>query len=210
MRFRWAIWGIALLVGVGAGVVVLLVRSPSPKASTALISGPASTWKTGARKAPAFSLTDQNGKPVSVAAFRGRPLVITFLDPLCRNYCPIEAARLQSVVRSLPAASKPTILAVSVNVHGNAHHYLVQDIQKWGMGSEFHWGIGTPATLSAIWRRYDISVLDDTKTIAGVVVDNIVHTEAAYIVDANGYERALYLWPFTAADVKTTLTGLQS
>jgi len=41
-------------------------------------------------------------------------------------------------------------------------------------------------------------------------VHNIAHTEAAYIVDANGYERALYLWPFTAADVKATLLGLGS
>jgi cytochrome oxidase Cu insertion factor (SCO1/SenC/PrrC family) len=208
MRFRWAIWSIALLVGVGAGVGVLLVHSSSPKASTAMISGPASAWKAGARKAPAFELTDQNGKPVSPAAFRGRPLVVTFLDPLCRNYCPIEAARLQSVVQSLPPASRPAVVAVSVNVFGNAHRYLVQDVHKWGMGSEFHWGIGTPATLGAVWHRYGIAVLDQKKTIAGVVVHNIVHTEAAYVVDANGYERALYIWPFTAADVKAALTSL--
>lgn len=209
-RFRWAIWAIALLVGIGAGVGLLLVSSSSPKASTALVSGPASAWKAGVRKAPAFDLTDQRGKPVSNAAFRGRPLVVTFLDPLCRNYCPIEAARLQSVVQSLPPASRPTIVAVSVNVFGNAHRYLVQDVRRWGMGSEFHWGIGTPAALGAVWRRYDIGVLDQRRTIAGVVVHNIVHTEAAYVVDANGYERALYLWPFTAADVKATLAALPS
>jgi len=39
-------------------------------------------------------------------------------------------------------------------------------------------------------------------------VHNIVHTEAAYVIDADGYERALFLWPFTAADVKATLTDL--
>jgi cytochrome oxidase Cu insertion factor (SCO1/SenC/PrrC family) len=186
------------------------MRSSGTKASAAEITGPAATWSAAVRKAPAFELTDQNGTPVSPAAFRGRPLVITFLDPLCRNYCPIEAARLQSVVQSLPSAARPTILAVSVNVYGNAHRYLVQDIHKWGMGSEFHWGIGAPATLGAIWHRYAISVLDEKKTIAGIVVHDIVHTEAAYIVDAHGYERALYLWPFTAAAVKATLTGLRS
>lgn len=175
-----------------------------------MISGPASTWKTGTRKAPAFDLTDQNGKPVSLTAFHGRPLVVTFLDPLCRNYCPIEAARLGDVVRSLPAAQRPTIVAVSVNVYGDAHRYLMQDIRKWNVGPTFHWGIGTPATLAAIWHRYEIGVLDQRKKIAGVVVHNIVHTEAAYVVDASGYERALYLWPFTAADVKASLSGLRS
>ena len=61
-----------------------------------------------------------------------------------------------------------------------------------------------------MWKHYDIGVLDEKKTIAGVVVHNIVHTEAAYVVDANGYERALFLWPFTAADIRTALTQLSS
>jgi len=172
--------------------------------------GPASTWAAGTRRAPAFHLTDQNGKAVSLAAYHGRTLVITFLDPLCRNYCPVEAARLGDVVRSIPPASRPAIVAVSVNVFGNAHRYLMEDIRKWGVGSDFRWGIGTPAQLASVWKRYDIGVLDQAKTIAGVTVHNIVHTEAAYIVDGNGDERALFLWPFTAADVKTTLAGLSS
>lgn len=162
------------------------------------------------RKAPAFALLDQNRKPISLAALHGRTVVITFLDPLCRNYCPVEAARLGDVVRSLPTAERPAIVAVSVNVFGNAHRYLEQDLRKWDVGPTFRWAIGTPAQLAKVWRRYDIGVLDQKKTIAGVVVHNIVHTEAAYVVDASGYERALFLWPFTAADMKTALTELES
>ena len=205
---RWAIWGTAALVGLGAGIALFVFRSSSPAASTSMMGGPATTWPAGKQKAPAFSLLDQRGKAVSLSAYRGRPVVVTFLDPLCRNYCPTEASRLNDVVRSLPPGSRPAIVAVSVNVFGNAHHYLVQDIHKWRMGGEFRWGIGTPSQLASVWKRYDIGVLDQAKTIAGVEVHNIVHTEAAYVVDANGYERALYLWPFTAADVKATLAAL--
>src|SRR5437868_5017553 len=122
-----------------------------------------------------------------------------------RNYCPVEASRLNDVVRSLPPGSRPAIVAVSVNVFGNARRYLLQDIHKWKLGGEFRWGVGTPSQLGAVWKRYDIGVLDQSKKIAGVEVHNIVHTEAAYIVDAHGYERALYLWPFTAADVLKVL-----
>ena len=202
MAMRWALVGIVALVGLTAGC------SSTKRTSMTIIGGPATTWAAGDHKAPLFTLRDQNGKTVSLASYRGRPVVITFLDPLCRNYCPIEATRLENVVRSLPAAARPNMIAVSVNVFGNARRYLVQDIHKWRLGHEWRWAVGTPAQLGTVWKRYDIGVLDQSKTIAGVVVHNIVHTEAAYVVDASGYQRALFLWPFTAADVKTTLTGL--
>lgn len=202
MRFRWAVWGLAVVLLAGCG------SASASHSGGAPIGGPASQWSSGARKAPAFALKDQNGKPVSLATLHGRTVVLTFLDPLCRNYCPIEAARLGDVVRSLPASARPTIVAVSVNVFGNAHRYLVQDIRKWNVGPEFRWAVGAPSELARVWKRYDIGVLDQKKTIAGVVVHNIVHTEAAYVVDGNGYERALFLWPFTAADMKASLTGL--
>lgn len=202
VRMRGAILGVAVLLLAGCG------SSPATQSGGAIIGGPATKWASGAKRAPDFSLKDQNGKPVSLAAYHGRTVVVTFLDPLCRNYCPIEAARLGDVVRSLPPAARPAIVSVSVNVFGNARRYLLQDIQKWKVGSEFRWAVGTPSRLASVWKRYDIGVLDEPKTIAGVEVHNIVHTEAAYIVDAQGYERALYLWPFTAADVKSTLTAL--
>jgi cytochrome oxidase Cu insertion factor (SCO1/SenC/PrrC family) len=208
MRMRWLIWGVAALVGIGAGAGLVALRSPS-KSATSITSGPATSWPAGVRRAPVFRLTDQNGAPVSLAAFRGRPAIVTFIDPLCRNYCPIEASRLESVVRSLPAASRPAIIAVSVNVNGNARGFLLQDIHKWRLGPSWRWGVGTPSALASVWRTYGIGVDVTRKTIAGVTVDEVTHTEAAYIVDASGFERALYLWPFTAADVKSTLAQLQ-
>ena len=209
-RLRWAIWGTVAAIGIAAGGGLLALRSTSHVGSSVVIGGPATTWAAGARPAPPIRLTDQNGRPVSLTAFRGRTVIVTFLDPLCRNYCPIEASRLNDVVRSLPAASRPVILAVSVNLYGNARRYLVQDMSKWKAGPEWRWGVGTGAQLGSVWRRYDIAVLVTTKKLAGVTVHNVVHTEAAYIIDGKGDERALYVWPFTAADVKTTLTGLRS
>jgi cytochrome oxidase Cu insertion factor (SCO1/SenC/PrrC family) len=208
MRMRWAIWSGAALLGIGAGAGLVALRW-SGNGSTTVTSGPATTWAAGVRRAPAFRLADQNGAPVSLAGYRGRPVIVTFIDPLCRNYCPIEASRLDTVVRSLPAASRPVVVAVSVNVEGNAHRYLVQDIRKWRLGSTWRWGVGRPATLASVWRKYGIGVLVTRKKIAGVAVDEVTHTEAAYVVDPKGFERALYLWPFTAADLRSTLLRLR-
>jgi hypothetical protein len=37
-------------------------------------------------------LRDQNSRPVSLAGYRGRPVTVTFIDPLCRNLCPLSAS----------------------------------------------------------------------------------------------------------------------
>src|SRR5581483_11347048 len=154
---------------------------------------------------PDFRLVDQSGRPVSVSAYRGRPLIVTFIDPLCRNFCPLEAKQLNALVRTLPAAQRPAIVAVSVNVYGNARANLVQDVAKWRLVPEWRWAVGNPRQLGRVWRQYQIAVLATTKKIAGVTVHEITHTEGAYVVDPKGYERALFLWPFRATDVSAVL-----
>ena len=45
--------------------------------------------------APGFSLTDQNGQPVSLASLRGKVVLMTFLDPVCTTDCPIIGAEMK-------------------------------------------------------------------------------------------------------------------
>jgi hypothetical protein len=47
-----------------------------------------------------------------------------------------------------------------------------------------------------------------TKKVAGVTLHDVAHTEAAYLVDAKGYERAVFLWPYSADAVTRTLRAL--
>jgi len=195
------------LVGIGVGASIVAFRSPAPTRAVAgePIGGPAATWAAGARRAPAFRLVDQNGRSVSVAALKGRPVIVTFIDPLCRNFCPLEAQRLDTALKSLPAAARPAVVAVSVNVYGNGRANLEQDFRKWQLMPEWRWGVGTQSQLARVWKSYGVGVLVTTKKIAGVTVHEITHTEAAYLVDRSGHERALFMWPFTAADVQRSL-----
>jgi cytochrome oxidase Cu insertion factor (SCO1/SenC/PrrC family) len=206
-HLRRAFWGLVVVVGIGSAAALLALRAPS-QAAESEIAGPGATWPAGARPAPAFRLTDQDGRPVSVARFRGRPVVVTFIDPLCRNFCPLEARRLNRVVRSLPSAARPAIVAVSVNVAGNARRHLLEDGRKWQLGPEWRWAVGRQAQLASVWRRYHIGVLVEKRTVAGVAVRDVAHTEAAYVVDAQGYERALFVWPYRAEDVARTIRSL--
>jgi cytochrome oxidase Cu insertion factor (SCO1/SenC/PrrC family) len=162
----------------------------------------------GEKLAPGFSLRSENGGPISLRQFRGRPVIVTFIDPLCRNLCPLEAKVLGRVVAQLPAAQRPAILAVSTNRWADARKNLLLDRTKWNLPSDWHWAVGSPAALARVWKAYAIGVSVATKTIADIKVRRITHTEAAYLVDAGGYQRALYIYPFRVSDVERTLRSL--
>jgi protein SCO1 len=199
-----------VLAGAVAIVAFLLARTndSAPASVSALSDKPGATWPAGKRPAPDFRLTDQDGKGVSISGFRGRPVIVTFIDPLCRAYCPLEGRRLNRVIQRFPAATRPVIVAVSVNVDGNARSNLRTVVQKWKLVPQWRWAVGSEAQLAPVWKRYDIGVLVEKKTVAGVTVRDVAHTEAAYVVDAQGYERAVFLWPYTADAVEQVLRGL--
>jgi protein SCO1 len=41
------------------------------------------------RPAPGFTLTDQDGRTLSLASLRGKAVVLEFMDPHCTDICPI-------------------------------------------------------------------------------------------------------------------------
>jgi cytochrome oxidase Cu insertion factor (SCO1/SenC/PrrC family) len=203
------LWVVVLLLAALAAALYFALRPSHQSATSAPSSaGPAATWAAGARPAPAFNLLDERSDPISLAALRGRPVIVTFIDPLCRDYCPIEAQRLNAVASAFQQVSKPAIVAVSVNVYGNARANLLLDERKWKLTPEWRWAVGRLAILARVWNDYHVQVLATSKKVAGVTVHRIGHTEAAYVIDANGFERALFLWPYRAQDVVQTLRGL--
>jgi cytochrome oxidase Cu insertion factor (SCO1/SenC/PrrC family) len=158
--------------------------------------------------APTFQLHDQNGRPVSLAAYRGRPVIVTFIDPLCRNLCPLAAHVLNEMDRQLPASRRIPIVAVSVDIYADSRADLLQDYSRWALVPQWHWAVGTPRQLAAVWNDYGIGVIVQTKHIAGTTVHFISHYEVAYVVDGTGYLRALYLWPYYPSQVERELAAI--
>lgn len=222
-RSRWTWPGIALLGLLAFAVPILLLvavrhRGPAgsppsadaalPPAAASAAAPPPVQWPPATRAAPDFALRDQSGHAVSVSRFRGRPVLITFVDPLCRNLCPLEAHVLNAAVAALPPARRPAILAVSVDVYADAPRYLRQDVRRWSLVPEWHWAVGSPAALGAVWRRYRVGVSVATRRIGSTSVREITHGELAYVLDPRGDERALFVWPFRPQDVVRELRRL--
>lgn len=211
----FAIPGAACLLGL-AIVLPLALRNARRSAYTApsaVVGSPNETapvkWREGARAAPYFTLTDQQGRPVSIADYRGRPVIVTFIDPLCRELCPLAAQVLSRAERQMPASEQPEVIAVSVNIYGNAPANLVQDFSKWHLTPQWRWAVGAPRQLASVWKHYDAEVDVTTKHIAGTTVHYLAHSEMAYVIDRNGYERALLLWPYTADQVENSVKNVQ-
>jgi cytochrome oxidase Cu insertion factor (SCO1/SenC/PrrC family) len=213
---NWGLPRVAALFAVAVAVPILAVgllrhgsSAPSKTAAHAVTQETPFTWSEGQRQAPDFTLTEQNGRPISPAAYRGRPVIVTFIDPLCRNLCPLEAKVLNEVDERLPVAQRPQIIAVSVDVYADTHADLMQDFGRWSLVPQWHWAVGNPSQLQAVWKRYYAEVEVQTKHIAGTTVHYVTHSEMAYLLDGKGYERALFSWPFSAKAVRKTLARLE-
>jgi cytochrome oxidase Cu insertion factor (SCO1/SenC/PrrC family) len=206
-RLRWILWGAAGLL-VAAVLAVLLVKAFVPSGSSGS-SDVTATWPAGARPAPAFALRDEHGNQLTLESLRGRPAIVTFIDPLCRDFCPREATVLSEAAAAL-GKDAPAIVSVSVNPWADTPANFRADAAHWRLAPGWRWGVGSYGKLADVWKRYAVAVQVTDKKIAGVKVRNIVHTGAAYLIDAKGNERALFLYPFTTDQVVSATKDMLS
>jgi protein SCO1 len=209
---RWVMGGAAAFC-VAAGVPLLLLGGLRARAGSGVVGSSAgeapAIFPEGLRVAPNFRLLDQDGHGVSPAAFRGRPVIVTFIDPLCRHLCPLAGRMLSNAARALPAAQRPEIIAVSVDTYADTRYDLHEDFSRWDLVPQWQWAVGSPRQLAAVWKTYGAEVEVKTKHIAGTTVHFIYHSEMAFVIDAKGYERALLTWPYTAQQVDATVQRIE-
>jgi cytochrome oxidase Cu insertion factor (SCO1/SenC/PrrC family) len=184
---------VALGIGIGALIHVLSKSSPGPAAVVSSRNGldGQATWAAGARAAPAITtLVDQTGHRFALASLHGRSVALVFFDSHCKSQCPLEGRELAAAERSLPAAQRPVLVAVSVNTLDTASSAR-HAIRAWGLAgvTPWHWLMGTRATLARVWHAYHIFVGPE-------VAGDVIHTEAMYLIDKRGFERSAYLYPF--------------
>ena len=202
-----AVAAIALGAAAGAGFALTHRGSGTPAVSPVTESANV-TWPAGKRAAPDFALRDQTGAPISLRANRGRPVILTFIDPVCSTLCPLEARTLGQVEQQLSGTSRPAVVAVSVNPWGDASRYFRADARKWRLPVDWRWAVGSRAQLARVWQAYSIAVRIRRFRAVGITTHRVDHTEAAYLIDRRGYERALFVYPFSSGDVVTAVQRL--
>lgn len=195
---------VAAVVGVllGIGAHRLTSGGSGEAKPPAEVRGQA-VWPAGVRRAPGFSLRDESGRHFSLASLRGRPAILAFMDSQCHQECPLEGRALAAAFQTVPGSERPVVVAVSVNPWSDTPATARSAIKRFGLaGFEWRWLLGSKAQLEPVWRKYGIEV----RRSGG----DIEHTDAIYLIDARGFERAGMVYPFLPTWIGDDLKALDA
>jgi cytochrome oxidase Cu insertion factor (SCO1/SenC/PrrC family) len=137
-------------------------------------------------KAPAFTLTDQNGKQVSLASLRGKVVLLTFLDPVCTSDCPQIAQEFRGVDQVLGGnARRVALVAIVANplYHTLAYTRAFDEQERLTSVPNWLYLTGSLSQLQQAWKHYAVAA--QILPAGGM----IAHSDVAYVIDANGYTR---------------------
>lgn len=141
----------------------------------------------GSSKAPNFTLIDQRGRQVSLDDFRGKAVVLSFMDPHCTDVCPVVSQEYVQAAKKLGDKNdKVVFLAVNVNTASRK----VSDVRAFSNAhglenlSTWHFLTGSPSDLKRVWKDYGIGVIP-SKT------GDVQHSDYLYFLDPNGREQWL-------------------
>lgn len=153
----------------------------------------------GSVAAPGFRLTDQAGQAISLAQFKGKPVVLTFFYTNCPDACPLTAEKLHQTMVDLGSnAQKVGVVAVSVDPKRDTPTTALGFIKAHRLQGYLHYLLGTQAQLSPVWSSY-------AEFAAPATDSTISHTTALYVIDQQGRERVFLSDDFTAAQLTADL-----
>ncbi|MEX0961054.1 MAG: SCO family protein [Burkholderiales bacterium] len=142
--------------------------------------------------APEFRLTDQDGRPFSLRALRGRVAVVTFIFTSCSSTCPVLTAKLVNIQRSLgPDTPRVHFVGITVDPLHDSPAVLRRYAKAFSAPRErFSFLTGPIPDIERVVRAYGVF----RKAAEGREVD---HTFLTSIVDRSGTLRVQYLgWRF--------------
>ena len=110
-------------------------------------------------RAPAFALTDQYGRPASLAGLHGKVVLLTFLDPVCTSDCPVIAQEFRQADQMLGAAARDVeLVAIIANpLYRSVGYTQAFDRQERLTGlPNWLFLTGSLAQLRRAWQAYAI------------------------------------------------------
>jgi protein SCO1/2 len=179
-RVRLALIVFASLAILAAGGVLVFAR-PDTKAPSVGASGFAGAVSPPGIPPKDFTLSDEDGKRVSLRQYRGRVVVLTFMYSTCQDTCPVTATTIRGALDDL--GHDVPALAVSVDPAHDTRDSAEAFLVKRGLSAgRMHFLLGTRAQLQPIWHAYGIQPQGK----------GFEHTARVLVLDRHGRQRVAF------------------
>jgi protein SCO1/2 len=157
---------VASALGVGAPAVV---RPGADAAGIARLDRPA----------PALGLVDQRGATVTLAALRGRPVIVTFAYSHCETVCPLV---VQDVVRARERLGdvRPQVVVITLDPWRDTPSRLPAMARQWELPDDAYVLSGSVPEVEAALERWGVARTRDVHNGA------ITHPQVVYVLDRDG------------------------
>jgi cytochrome oxidase Cu insertion factor (SCO1/SenC/PrrC family) len=195
----------ALLAGGIAGALALAAcggtSTSAPGAAGAQQQGAAAAnpnldpgTSLGGMPAPGFRLVNQFGQAMSLSQFRGKVVILAFVDSRCTNVCPLTTVSMVEARQLLGAAAdRVQLLGIDANPAATSQADMLAYSRVHGMVNQWDFLTGSRSQLQAVWKSFHI--------YAKLIKGQVDHTPALYVIDTRGREQKIYLTSMAYASV---------
>jgi protein SCO1/2 len=148
------------------------------------------------KAAPALALHSYTGQPVSLAALRGKAVLVTFVYTHCPDVCPLIVSDLAAAQRGLgKTASRLRILAVTVDPRRDTPAAIRTFLAARGATGRMDYLLGTSAQLHRTWKAWDVAVTTGTNQLTDG------HSAVIYGITASARMAVVYPSNVTPAQI---------
>ena len=186
---------LALLVAVAAGALIVVAAlggfsgsgSGSGSGSVQPQAAPPPEFDGAAippgAPAPDFTLAEEGGHRVSLAAGRGHVTVLAFLYSHCGGACFLIAQQIRGALDQLGRPAR--VLIVSADPRGDTPASVQRFLGEASLGGRVSYLTGTPAQLRAVWHAYGVTPASAGRSAFGRVA-------TVTLLDPLGRRRVLF------------------
>jgi protein SCO1 len=149
-------------------------------------------------QAPPLALRNYLGQPVSIASYRGKAVLVTFLYTNCPDICPLITSNLR-VAQNLmgPAtSSKAQIIAVSVDPRGDTPKAVAAFLARHEMTGRMQYLVGSAAQLARVWKAWGVGSERDEQQ-----PQFVNHSGLIYGITASGKRLTIYAASFLPSEI---------
>ena len=167
----------ALTVCAIAAVIGASLAMSGDDGGTGQTNGWAGAVRPPGLAVPAFSLTDQDGKPVTAASLRGKPTVYAFIYSTCQDTCPAQVQTIRQALDDTHA--DVNVVGITVDPKTDTPKLAKTFLLKQTMTGRMRFLLGTRAQLEPVWKAFGIRPQSNA----------LEHSAHVVVADTDGMQR---------------------